>query len=119
MDTVQSPLQQPPDRLRPRRPFDYAQENLRLRLASDPGVELGVQLGGDAHAGEWRDAGAGAARRSFRFFGYCPSTAVAPGPQISGSLQLPPAAPSRQPVRFRVAVLSDELSAGFGSRSAV
>ena len=60
--SAQRILEQPPDRLRARR--------LRLRLAFDPGVELRVQLGGDAEAGKRRDAGAGAARRSFRFFGY-------------------------------------------------
>lgn len=59
---LKRPLQQPPDRLRARR--------LRLRLAFDPSVELRVQLGRDLEAGEGRDAGAGAARRSFRFFGY-------------------------------------------------
>ena len=59
---IQRPLQQPPDRLRAR--------GLRVRLAFDPGVELGVQLGGDADAGMRRDPRAGTARRSFLFLGY-------------------------------------------------
>lgn len=58
----QPPLDQPPDRLRPGR--------LRLRLAFDPGGDLGFQLVQPADGTDRVAAGRGAAAGSFLYFGY-------------------------------------------------